>query len=432
MASITKSRGCRLLCWRSPRPAWLQLALAATLWALALTATAAEPVPGRTVESVRAWLIEQSPELRVLGLEAEAAQARIHPAGALPDPSASVIFRGPDAPWRRADGGREIDYALRQRFPLWGKRELARTAARHEALAANLDRGAAARDLMAEAEAAYVRYWHADEAVAVLDRRIALLRQIEEMAGVRYALGRAAQQDAIRAQVEQTTLLRERIERIAAKNEAIAQLNALLGREANAPLAPPAEIPALHVLSSELSAALEDVDMHPAVQAQREIAEAAKANSMLQRRNRFPDITLGVGAMQVGSGVESTELMLEVEIPFQQRARREREREARLLHDAALVRANQAQRVLQGRGASAWAQWQSARERRQLIENRLMPQADATYQSALASYQVGEVDFSTLLEALNEWQGADLARVDALRDELTGAAAVRAVEGEMP
>ena len=418
--------------WRSPRPAWLQLALAATLWALTLPAIAAKPVPGQTVDSVRAWLIEHSPELRALGLEAEAAQARIHPAGALPDPSASVIFRGPDAPWRRADGGREVDYALRQRFPLWGKRELARTAARHEAAAANLDRGAASRDLMADAEVAYVRYWHADEAVAVLDRRIALLRQIEEMAGVRYALGRAPQQDAIRAQVEQTTLQRERIERISAKNEAIAGLNALLGRDPNAPLAPPAEVPALHVLSAELSVALEGVDAHPAVQSQREIADAARASSALQRRNRFPDITLGVGAMQMGNGVESTELMLEVEIPFQQRARREREREARLLHDAALARANQAQRVLQGRGASAWAQWQSAREQRLLIENRLMPQADATYQSALASYQVGEVDFRTLLEALNEWQGADLARVDALRDELTGAAAVRAIEGEMP
>src|SRR3546814_10915221 len=43
---------------------------------------------------------------------------------------------------------------------------------------------------------------------------------------------------------------------------------------------------------------------------------------------------------------------------------------------------------------------------------------------------VGEVDFGTLLEALNEWQGADLARVDALRDELLGAAAVRAIEGD--
>ena len=61
-----------------------------------------------------------------------------------------------------------------------------------------------------------------------------------------------------------------------------------------------------------------------------------------------------------------------------------------------------------------------------------MPQADAAYRSALASYQVGEVDFGTLLEALNAWQGADLSRVDARRDELLGAAAVRAIEGAAP
>ncbi len=160
-------------------------------------------------------------------------------------------------------------------------------------------------------------------------------------------------------------------------------------------------------------------------------AEAARTNVVLQRRNRFPDITVGVGAMQLGNGLESTELMLEVEIPFQQRARRERERESRLLEDAALARRDATLRAVEERGASAWSQWTSARERRALVENTLMPQADATWQSALASYQVGEVDFGTLLEALNEWQGADLARVDALRDELLGAAAVRAIEGDI-
>src|SRR3546814_13774236 len=83
------------------------------------------------------------------------------------------------------------------------------------------------------------RSWHADQAVAVLDRRLALLRQVEEMAGVRYALGRAAQQDAIRAQVEQTSLQRERIERVAAKQEAAATLNAVTGsRSAATPATP--------------------------------------------------------------------------------------------------------------------------------------------------------------------------------------------------
>jgi outer membrane protein TolC len=410
------------------------IALAAALCAVTLPAAATEPIPGHSLESIRSWVLEHNPELRALDLEAQAAEARVLPAGAFPDPSASVGYRGldPDKPWRTADSGREIEYTLRQRFPLWGKRGLARTAASHDAVAVGLDRITAARELLADAEAAYARYWHADQAVAVLDRRIALLRQIEEMAGVRYALGRAAQQDAIRAQVEQTSLQRERIERFAAKHEATATLNAVLGRRSDAPLATPDGAPGLVVHSASLAEALDGADAHPAVLSQQARAEAARTLVVLERRKRFPDVTAGVGAMQLGNGIESTGLMLEVEIPLQQRTRRERERESRLLEAAALSRMEAALRDVEERGASAWVQWTSARERRKLIENTLLPQADANYQSALASYQVGEVDFGTLLEALNEWQGADLARVDALRDELLGAAAMRAIEGDIP
>src|SRR5690606_28820409 len=117
------------------------------------------------------------------------------------------------------------------------------------------------------------------------------------------------------------------------------------------------------------SEALNGADAHPAVRSQQARAEAARTNVMLERRNRFPDVTLGVGAMRFGNGIESTELMLEVEIPFQQRARRERERESRLLEAAALSRRDATLRAVEERGAYAWAQWTSARERRQLIEN---------------------------------------------------------------
>lgn len=400
---------------------------------LAGAVIAAETPPGQSVESVRSWLVEHNPELRALAIEAEAARARIVPAGALPDPSAGIALRGlrPEQPWRGTELGSATVYSLRQQLPLWGKRELARTGARQEADASELDRKAAARDLLAEAESVYVRYWHADQAVAVLDRRIALLRQIEEMVGVRYALGMAAQQDAMRAQVEQTIMQRERIERLAARREAMAMLNTVLGRPTDALIAAPESVPMLPVSDAARPEPRQLAD-HPALLAQQARAEAARTNALLQRRKRFPDVTLGVGAMQRGGSLDSIELMAEIDIPFQQRARREREREANLLEEAALTRVEATRRTLDGRGAAARAQWASARERRQLTERTLLPQADAVYQSALASYQVGAVDFGTLLEALNAWQGADLARVDALRDELLGAASVRAIEGDAP
>lgn len=396
----------------------------------------AQSIPGSDVASVHAWLREHNPELRALQAETDAAFARIQPAGALPDPTASLSFRNldPDRPWQIPGNDREVGYSVRQQVPLWGKRGLARTAARQGAEATALDRGAVLRELIAEAEAAYVRYWHVDQAVAVLDRRLDLLRQVEEMAGVRYALGMAAQQDSIRAQVEQTVMQRERIQRLADKREAVAALNGVLGRPADAPLAHPAQQPVLAVRSGHLSDALNVLDSsaHPAVLAQQARARAARTNVELQRRNRYPDVTFGVGAMQREDGLESMEVMLEVEIPFQQKARRERERESRLLEQAALARMDATRQTLASQVAAAWAQWRSARERREITEQTLLPQADAAFQSALTSYQVGEVDFGTLLEALNQWQGADLDRVDALRDELLGAASVRAIEGEIP
>ena len=78
----------------------------------------------------------------------------------------------------------------------------------------------------------------------------------------------------------------------------------------------------------------------------------------------------------------------------------------------------------------AWERWTSATEQRRLIEKTLLPQSEANFKSAMVSYQVGQVDFATLLDALRQWQGADLARVDATRDELLGAANLRALNGD--
>ncbi len=408
----------------------------ALVWSLAGTQAtlAAEPDPGKDLASIREWLQADNPKLRALQFEADAAEARVLPSGTLPNPMVSIELReiDPDQPSFLPGNVGSTTYQLRQTFPLWGKRGLSRDVARREAESLRFERDATALELLAQAEQAYVRYWHGREAVTVIDRVIALLEQVQDVAGIRYAVGMAAQQDSIRAQVERTVMQRERIERLAQRRQAMATLNAVLGRRADAPLAEPDAAPVLTVVDGGLTAALRTLERgsHPAVQASAAMAAAANRNVELQRRNRFPDITVGVGAMQRGDKLDSYELMFEVEIPFQQRARRERERESRLLEDAALARSVAVRRDLEGNLGAAWASWTGAREQRRLIETTLLTQADANFRSALASYQVGEVDFGTLLEALREWQGADLARVDALRDELLAAAEVRAINGD--
>ncbi len=401
-----------------------------------LASTASEALPGADIASIHVWLAADNPQLKALQAEAEAADARIQPAGALPDPTASISLLGidRDRPLLLPGQVGSTIYQLRQRFPLWGKRELAREVARAEARSLRLERDAVTLDLLAQAEEAFVRYWHAEESIKVIDRLIALLGQVEQVASMRYALGDAAQQDSIRAQVERTSIQRERIQRLASGDEAAADLNAVLGRRADAPLAQPKLPPVLDVVESSEQATLQELghDAHPALQADIARVTAAMHAVELQRRNRFPDLTLGIGSMQLGSRLDSHELMLEVEIPFQQRARRERERESRLLEEAARARSEATRLELQRRAGTAWVRWSSAKTQHQLIVGTLLPQSEANFQSAISSYQVGEVDFATLLDAVRAWQGADLARVDVIRDELLGAVAVRALNGETP
>lgn len=420
----------------TPRRAGLSRSVLGIILAFALSDAPAQALPGADLASVRQWALAHNPSLAAGVLDAEAAQQRIVPAGALPDPMVGITLRDidPQAPWRSPGTTTGNLLQLRQTVPLWGKRDLARQAATAEADAAGAEQQALTRRVLADVETAYARYWEAGEALRVIDRRIALIEQVEEIAGVRYAVGLAPQQDAIRAQVMRTQFAAERLEREAMQQEAAAMLNAALGRPADAPLAPPAAAPELAVRWTTLAEARVALrpELQPELGARAAMTRAADRTSELQRRQRRPDVTFGVGAMQRGNGVESLELMVEMQIPLQRRALHAREREAELRAEAARVREGATRTELEGRLAGALAQWRTARERRRLADTTLRVQSDANFKSALASYQTGEVDFATVLDALDAWQGADLIRLAAQRDELIAAAAVRAVEGAQP
>lgn len=394
----------------------------------------ADPLPGADITSIHSWLTAHNPKLRARDLEAQAAAERIQPAGALPDPMLSIELReiDRDRPLLLSGQVGSTLYEVEQQIPLWGKRGLARDIAQDEAAAAGLMRDATALELKAAASAAYIRYWHAFESIQIVARVIDLMEDLQRLAESRYSAGLAVQQDAIKAQVETTMMRRESIERRAMGFEAAAALNTLLGREPQAPLTTPIATPNLPV-RLRLDEMLDRLDArHPMLQSQQRMAAAAERMAEMVRRERYPDLNVGLGLMQIDDRFDSWELMFEFEIPLQRSSRRHRERESLLLRDAALARAQSALAQLRGEIGEAWVRWESAREQGRLIDHTLLPQAKANFDSALTSYQVGGVDFGTLLDALREWRGADLDRLDALRDELIAAAQLRAIQGDQP
>ena len=115
---------------------FLRCAVCVMLGAALLLAGAAgaeeASLPGATLDGVRARLIESNPELQAMALEVQAMRAREMPAGALPDPQLEIEWRDIDGDDPTLDPSNvgSTKYQFQQRFPLWGKRGLARDVAR--------------------------------------------------------------------------------------------------------------------------------------------------------------------------------------------------------------------------------------------------------------------------------------------------------------
>jgi outer membrane protein TolC len=414
----------------------MNLLLRSLLLASLLTSAAhAETLPGANVESLLAIAREGSPDVRMVRLEAEAARERIEPAGALPDPFLRVELEnltrsGTQEATLSPSRVGDTKYLLAQPLPFWGKRDLKREIAAAEAEQA----GGRAVDAWAEVagriKGLYAQYWLTHRALQLTRENIALSRQLEQIAQVRYAGGLAAQQDAIRAQVERSNLDNELVGMETEYRQQAASINALLARNANAPLAEPS---ALRPLPARLDAAkLSErlVERNPQLAIEAARIDGAGKGRDLAYRNNFPDFIVGVQPMQVGDRVDAWNLMLELNIPLQQGTRRSQEREAERMLEAAAARKEALGHRLHGELSGALASLEAARTTEEITRNRLLPQAELTFKSALAGYETGKVDFATLLDAQRQIRNARLALLRAQASQQQRLADIERLLGE--
>ena len=389
---------------RRVRKPWFAL-LAAT--SLSGPVVAQESVLGADLPRLLTFARAQSPELRAMQAEADAAAQRVGPAGALPDPVLRVELMninnyGTDAspsllPWKVG----ETKYTLMQSLPLWGKRDLKRDAASADVRQADARTDAAWAELAARIKATYAEYYRAAGNERLSNEVLGLMTRLERVSQARYAGGLAGQSDAIRAQLEQTAMRAELIALDGEKQQIRAKLNALLARDSAAPLADPLVLrPVPPVATSDAASLAERARArNPLIQAELARVTAAQKNRDLTQRNRYPDLTVGVSPSQMGSRITTWGVMVEMNIPLQQDSRRSQEREAEAMVAAARSRTESLSQQLLGDLAVNLAGLEAARRTETLVKTQLLPQSELGLQSALAAYESGKAEFSMLLEA---------------------------------
>jgi outer membrane protein TolC len=376
------------------------------LW-IAPASAADEQSLGSNLAGLLDYAREHNPEFATSRYEADAAQQRVQPASALPDPVLRTELQ--NITNQGTDKGTSLlpsqvgstKYTLMQSVPWFGKRDLQREVA--EAQAAQTDGRVTATwaDLSGNIKSVYAQYYYLSGSERLTRETLELMTSLEQVAQTRYANGLAAQQEVIRAQVAQTGL---RSELLALENEqhhAMGRLNTLLSRPAMAALAEPASLRRLPAPAQIDYAVLEQ--KLRARNPQLLIADARKDEAEKSRdlayANRYPGFTLGVAPTQVGSSIKTWDLMVEFNIPLQQGRRRAQEYEA----DAMLAASESRKQALLNQMLADLSEsvsgLETARRTESLTETQLLPQAELTYRSALTGYENGKVDFATLLDA---------------------------------
>ncbi len=392
---------------------------------------------GANVDSLINYAKTRNPEYAAMQAEAEASGERVTPAGSLPDPKFRTELRditrfGEQNATLSPSRVGSTRYLLMQDIPWFGKRDLKREIAALEA------DGAKGRALGTWADVAgrikvnfaQLYYVHRNEQLTreILD----LMTRLEKIAQVRYSGGLAAQQDVIRAQVEQTNIRNELIALETEQHHLHARLNALLARPSNAPLQVPVQLRKLPAPVTLDYATLEERvrTRNPQLFADESKIKAAEKSRDLTYKNRYPDFTLGVSPIQYQNAIKEWELMVELNIPLQQSSRRSQERESESMLNAARSRKEATTNQVSAELAEALSGIEAARRTENLLANSLLPQAELTFNAALAGYETGKVDFATLLDAQRQIRQARQNQLKAQVDAQMRLAEIERLLGE--
>ena len=399
-----------------------RLSLGVVMVSLALSSMvyAQEVKLGSSVEGLLQAAWERNPEIASMRFDADAAAERVVPAGALPDPKFSMELRdltrmGERNPTLLPGRVGSTRYLLTQELPWFGKRGLKRESAQLQAEAARGRVAGTWSELGTKIKTTYAQLYYLDQNERLTREILDLMTRLEKVAQVRYAGGLAAQQDVIRAQLEQTTMRNELIALEAERSQLQAKLKALVGRPASEMLATPESIRTLPAPETMRFDVLEQRarSSNPLLRTEESQIQAAEKNRELTYKNRYPDFAVGVSPIQYGKSIREWELMVEVTIPLQQDTRRAQEQEAQAMLDAARSRREAATNQVLADLYENLAGLDAARRTLALTTDSLLPQSELTFRSALAGYESGKVDFATLPDAQRQIRQAKLNQVKA-------------------
>jgi outer membrane protein TolC len=376
--------------------------------------------------------LEKNPEAQSALHTINALRLRVPQVKALPDPMVSAGWAGNLAPFSvmRGDNSSNRGLTVSEQFPYPGKLKLRGEIASKEAEAAQADYEAIRRRVSTEVKAAYYDYFYYDQAIQTTERNKELLEKLSKIAEARYRVGKTMQADVLRSQVEISLLIEKLTMLEQQRATAQARLNVSMVRSPEAPLPPAAEVqPAtLRYSLDELYALAAANDT--TILRNKTMVEKGQLGVALARREYRPDIGVSYMYQQRSALPDMNGVTVSVNIPvFYKSKQRQGVAEAtETLLSAEKMRDSRLNEVR----FELKEQYLGAKASERLLtlySKGVVPQSSLALESSMASYQVGSVDFLSLLANFTTLLNYETDYYRQLADYQTALARIEALTG---
>ncbi len=370
-----------------------------------LVAASASAQTSNARERLDNWIqagLKNSPEIVAAQKRYEAFRQRPTQESTLPDPMVSLGWNSSGNPLPGAGIGSEptanAGLMVSQEIPFPGKLKLRGAMAGKEAEAEFQQYQAVRLSLVARLKQAFYRLHYTYAAGDVLTHNRNLLDKLLRVTEARYSVGKAAQQDVIKAQT-QLSILETRLVRLEQERRSReAELNSLANRPPGAPVGRPEDVTVkpMPATLEELMAAVGDDS--PVLRRDQKMIERTELAVNLARKDYYPDFALNAGYYYMGSMPPMYMFRADVKLPIYFW----RKQRAGVAEQVAGLGAER--RVYQATGQSLafrvkddYLLAAASQKLMDIYSKTVVPQASLALESSLGTYEAGTVDFLSVL-----------------------------------
>lgn len=376
--------------------------------------------PALTLDQIEQMALIGNPAIRVAVRQLAVAQAHLPAAGALDDPM--FAYRGWGVPLTQAwnYNAAQNMFMVSRTFPGFGKRRLRTDMAQDDVTVAKAALESTRLQIRVAVQKAFYDLLLAQDELRIHDEHIAIARQALAAARIKYTVGKAPQQDVLKAQLALTRLAEHLIHFEQDGDVARARLDNLIGHDPSQPIHVQGEYGGSTKLPSAQSLERLALASRPDLARAQAAVERSREESSLISKSYSPDFTMAAGYMLMPTGSPSRNAYMvegSINLPWLNHRKHDSEiAEAKAKADEQDAELLALRNVAFGQIQEAWAQASAAKKIADLYHNALQPEAEATLHSAVIAYTNDRIDFLNLLDSQITVVDIDLDYFQAMTD----------------